>query len=98
MRRIDEELQKLEYDATVTGIAVQEKSPREAIYSWLSYREVASIEDLRNAYSRASGAMKRLDPEVATFFHAKENEELERQGLPPGLLTHAVSSRKRNKE
>lgn len=97
VRRISEELEELGYDAAAIGIAVQEKSPREAIYSWLSSRNVATVEGLRNAYSRASGAMKRLNPEAVPFSCAKENEELERQGLPSILLTHAGPSRKRNK-
>jgi hypothetical protein len=97
VRRMEEELQILGYDVNVIVIAVQERSPREAIYSWLSSRGVAAVEDLRNAYSRASGAMKSLTPEVASFFCAKENEELGRLGLPTLLLTNAVSSRNRKK-
>jgi hypothetical protein len=94
VRRIDEELEKLGYDATAVGIAGQEKSPREAIYSWLSNRKLGTVEALRNAYSRASGAMKSLTPKVASVSYAKENEESASQGVPSGFLEHPVSPQK----
>jgi hypothetical protein len=97
VRRYAQELEKLGYHSDAVDLALQESSPLEVIYSWLSSRNRGTIEAVRNAYSRFSGATKRLIPEEVRSVYGKEIEELERQGRPSGLLKHAVSFPKRNK-
>lgn len=97
VRRIGQELENLGYDAAAIGVAVHEKRPLEAIYSWLSLRKVGTADSVRNACARASGTIKRLTSEMLGSVYAKEIEELERLGSPLGFLKTRGPSGKRNK-
>jgi hypothetical protein len=49
VRRIEQELEKLGYHPDAIAVAVQERSPLEASYAWLSNRKSGTVEALRNA-------------------------------------------------
>jgi len=86
VRRILQELVRLGYEQSAVEVAENEKSPLEAIYSWLHARKLGSVEAIRNAYSRASGALCKLTPKSVAAIYGREIEELRRQGETSGLL------------